>query len=77
MKYNLYRGGKKFIREENFAKIATNNFLAAFGVYLHDQLHFDRDQIIEAYVVIDQLMAQDDNNYRLEKEVGIRLNTEG
>ena len=69
-------GVRKFVRERHFAEIATQNFLAAFGVYLAEQ-GWEHEEVLEALAEIDKIMDRDDNAQRLEEMVGIRLAIRG
>lgn len=69
-------GIRKFVREKHFAEIATQNFLAAFGVYLAEQ-GWEHEEVLEALSEIDKIMDRDDNAQRLEEMVGIRLAIRG
>lgn len=68
---------RRFVRENHFATIATQNFLAAFGVYLAEVQGWGRDEILAAFSDIDGIMNRDDNAQRLEEMAQIRLEIKG
>ena len=75
--YKIDRNGiKRFVRENQFAKIATNNFLAALGIYLYEEGK-TQEEIAEAFSKMDSIIGRDDNLAKLEELVGIRLTIEG
>ena len=67
---------KPYTKERRFAEIASQNFLAAFGVYLAEK-GWSTDDVYEALRAIDGIMCRDDNAENLEKLTGIRLNVRG
>lgn len=76
--YKIDRTGvRQFVRERHFAEIATQNFLAAFGVYLAEVCGWERDEILTAFSDIDGIMNRDDNAQRLEELAQIRLEIKG
>lgn len=77
---NLYKidrsGIRKFVREDRFAVVASQNFLAAFGVYLAEE-GWGHDEVLTALQKIDSIMDREDNVQRLEELAQIRLDIKG
>lgn len=67
---------RKFVREKYFAEVATQNFLAAFGVFLAEE-GWNHDEVLLALQKIDGIMDRDDNVQRLEELAQIRLDIKG
>jgi len=67
---------KPYTKERKFAEIASQNFLAAFGVYLAEK-GWSTDDVYDALLSIDGIMSRDNNTENLEKLTGIRLNIRG
>ena len=65
---------RPYIRERHFAVVASQNFLAAFGVFLAGWGH---DEVLRALQAIDGIMDRDDNVQRLEELAQIRLDIKG
>lgn len=67
---------RQFVREKHFAEVATQNFLAAFGVFLAEEGR-GHDEVLRALQKIDGIMDRDDNVQRLEELAQIRLDIKG
>ncbi len=67
---------RPYVRERHMAVVASQNFLAAFGVYLAEE-GWEHDQVLDALKKIDGIMDRDDNLERLEELVGIRIDIRG
>ncbi|MBR3000385.1 MAG: hypothetical protein IKF39_05235, partial [Oscillospiraceae bacterium] len=62
--------------ERHFAVVASQNFLAAFGVFLAEE-GWGHDEVLRALQAIDGIMDRDDNVQRLEELAQIRLDIKG
>lgn len=67
---------RPYIRERHFAVVASQNFLAAFGVFLAEE-GWRHDEVLRALQAIDGIMDRDDNVKRLEELAQIRLDIKG
>ena len=67
---------RPYIRERHFAVVASQNFLAAFGVFLAEE-GCGHDEVLRALQKIDGIMNRDDNVQRLEELAQIRLDIKG
>lgn len=67
---------RQFVREKHFAVVASQNFLAAFGVFLAEE-GWGHDEVLRALQAIDGIMDRDDNVQRLEELAQIRLDIKG
>ena len=67
---------RPYIRERHFAVVASQNFLAAFGVFLAEE-GWGHDEVLRALQAIDGIMDRDDNVQRLEELAQIRLDIKG
>lgn len=68
---------RPYRKDKHMATVATQNFLAAFGVYLAEEQGWDQERILDAFSKIDKIMDRDDNGERLEELAGIRLMIKG
>lgn len=68
---------RPYIRERHFAVVASQNFLAAFGVFLAEEEGWGHDEVLTALQKIDGIMDRDDNVARLEELAQIRLDIKG